>query len=69
MRIARYIIIIVVLAGMSVGSYAFLNRGIKKPDAEVPVTDVAKGQFRVTVREVGYLKAKKTAAVTTNRTK
>ena len=65
MRIARYIIIILVLAGMSLGSYAFLNRGIKKPDAEVPVTDVAKGQFRVTVREVGYLKAKKTAAVTT----
>lgn len=65
MRIARYIVIVVVLAGMSVGSYAFLNRGIKKPDAEVPVTEVAKGQFRVTVREVGYLKAKKTAAVTT----
>jgi len=65
MRIARYIVVVVVLAGMSVGSYAFLNRRIKKPDAEVPVTEVAKGQFRVTVREVGFLKAKKTAAVTT----
>jgi RND family efflux transporter MFP subunit len=65
MRIARYIVAVLVLAGLSVGSYAFLNRGIKKPDAEVPVTEVAKGQFRVTVREVGFLKAKKTAAVTT----
>jgi len=65
MRIARYIVIVLVLVGMSVGSYAFVNRGIKKSDDEVPVTEVAKGQFRVTVREVGYLKAKKTAAVTT----
>jgi multidrug resistance efflux pump len=36
-----------------------------KTETEVPVTEVSTGEFRVTVREVGYLKAKKTVAVST----
>jgi len=65
MRRTRYILILIALGGLSAGGYALLHRGIRKSDAEVPVAEVSKGEFQVTVREVGYLKAKKTVAVTT----
>jgi len=65
MKIVRYVLIVVALAGVSAISYAILHRGIGNSDAELPVASVSKGEFRVTVREVGYLKAKKTISVTT----
>ena len=65
MRVVRYLLLVIVLAGASVGGFAFMRRGMGKSEAEVPVAEVSEGGFRVTVREVGYLKAKKTVAVTT----
>jgi len=65
MKAVRYILMVIVLAGASGGSYAFLKRGVGRSDTEIPVTEVAEGEFRVTVREVGYLKAKKTVSVGT----
>jgi HlyD family secretion protein len=64
-RIRHILITLIALGGLSAGAYVLLHRGIKQPDAEVPVAEVSKGEFQVTVREVGYLKAKKTVAVTT----
>jgi multidrug efflux pump subunit AcrA (membrane-fusion protein) len=65
MKVVRYVLVIIVLAGASAGGFAFMRRGAVIPGAEAPVTQVSEGEFRVTVREVGYLKAKKTVAVNT----
>jgi HlyD family secretion protein len=66
MKVVRYIVIVAVLAGISAGGYSLVRRRMGTSEAEVPVTEVAKGEFRVIVREIGYLKAKRTVAVSTN---
>jgi multidrug efflux pump subunit AcrA (membrane-fusion protein) len=65
MKVLRYVLATLVLVGALVGGFAFLKRGMGKSEVEVPVAEVSNGEFQVTVKEVGYLKAKKTVAVTT----